>query len=60
MSGRRLSRGRPRDFAVATEAFFEKPWQMRKREPELYEQLSQFYRQDPALLPPSSTSGGDV
>lgn len=35
-------------FAVATEAFFEKPLQMRERKPELYAQLTAFYRQDPA------------
>jgi len=34
-------------FAVATEAFFEKPKQMKKKHPELYEQLKGFYRQDP-------------
>lgn len=35
-------------FAVATEAFFEKPHQMKKRTPDLYQQLSQFYGFDPA------------
>jgi Mlc titration factor MtfA (ptsG expression regulator) len=35
-------------FAVATETFFERPQQMKKRHPELYEQLAAFYRQDPA------------
>lgn len=35
-------------FAVATEAFFEKPLQMRAKHPELYEQLRGYYRQDPA------------
>lgn len=35
-------------FAVATEAFFEKPHQMRKHTPELYEELQRFYRWDPA------------
>jgi len=35
-------------FAVASECFFEKPRQLRKRHPELYEQLRSFYRQDPA------------
>jgi Mlc titration factor MtfA (ptsG expression regulator) len=35
-------------FAVATEAFFEKPRAMRHSHPELYEQLAGFYRQDPA------------
>jgi Mlc titration factor MtfA (ptsG expression regulator) len=41
-------------FAVATEAFFEKPWQLRKREPELYTQLVDFFRQDPASYPSST------
>jgi Mlc titration factor MtfA (ptsG expression regulator) len=35
-------------FAVVTETFFEKPLQMRAKHPELYEQLKQYYRQDPA------------
>lgn len=35
-------------FAVATEAFFEKPRQMRDRTPELYEELKRFYGFDPA------------
>ncbi len=35
-------------FAVATEAFFERPREMMKRHPELYAQLRSFYRQDPA------------
>jgi Mlc titration factor MtfA (ptsG expression regulator) len=35
-------------FAVSTEAFFEKPIQMRERKPALYAQLSGFYNQDPA------------
>lgn len=35
-------------FAVATEAFFEKPVQMKARKPELYAELAAFYRQDPA------------
>jgi Mlc titration factor MtfA (ptsG expression regulator) len=37
-------------FAVATEAFFEKPRPLRSRHPQLYLQLQQFYRQDPAAL----------
>jgi Mlc titration factor MtfA (ptsG expression regulator) len=37
-------------FAVATETFFEKPHMLRKRHPELYEELKSFYRQDPASL----------
>jgi Mlc titration factor MtfA (ptsG expression regulator) len=35
-------------FAVATETFFEKPVQLKKKHPELYEELKLFYRQDPA------------
>ena len=34
-------------FAVVTEAFFERPHALKKRHPELYEQLARFYRQDP-------------
>ena len=37
-------------FAVATEAFFEKPRQLRSTHRALYDQLQQFYRQDPAAL----------
>ena len=35
-------------FAVATETFFEKPRQMRKRHPDLYDELREYYRLDPA------------
>jgi Mlc titration factor MtfA (ptsG expression regulator) len=35
-------------FAVATETFFEQPVQLKKQHPGLYEQLSVFYKQDPA------------
>jgi Mlc titration factor MtfA (ptsG expression regulator) len=34
-------------FAVATEAFFEKPIQLKKKHPELYEELKMYYHQDP-------------
>ncbi len=37
-------------FAVVTETFFEKPRQLKDRHPELYEQLQQFYQQDPLAL----------
>ena len=37
-------------FAVATECFFETPIEMETLHPELYGQLSLFYRQDPASL----------
>ncbi len=43
-------------FAVATECFFEKPRILRKRHPELYEELKSFYRQDPAELLPEGPS----
>lgn len=35
-------------FAVATEVFFEKPAKLRKRHPEVYDALRDFYGQDPA------------
>ena len=35
-------------FAVATETFFEKPIKLRDEHSELYGQLQEFYRQDPA------------
>jgi MtfA peptidase len=35
-------------FAVATEAFFERPRELRARHPELYGALGQYFRQDPA------------
>ncbi len=35
-------------FAVATEAFFEKPQQMYEQMPDLYEELSRFYGWDPS------------
>ncbi len=38
----------PEFFAVVTEEFFEKPLALRERHPELYAQLRDFYRQDPA------------
>jgi Mlc titration factor MtfA (ptsG expression regulator) len=34
-------------FAVATEAFFEKPILMHRKHPELYEELKDFYKLDP-------------
>jgi len=37
-------------FAVATESFFEKPQQMRKNTPDLYEELLRFYGCDPAAI----------
>lgn len=35
-------------FAVASETFFEKPLQMRKKEPDLYAVLADYYGSDPA------------
>ncbi|MDP1920410.1 MAG: zinc-dependent peptidase [Myxococcales bacterium] len=35
-------------FAVATEAFFEKPTQMKQKHPALYDELKRYYRADPA------------
>jgi Mlc titration factor MtfA (ptsG expression regulator) len=37
-------------FAVATECFFQRPQEMLKEHPELYQELRQFYQQDPASL----------
>jgi Mlc titration factor MtfA (ptsG expression regulator) len=45
-------------FAVATETFFEKPQQMKKREPELYAVLSAYYRHDPAFDRRSTNAQG--
>ncbi len=39
-------------FAVATECFFEKPWQLQKKHPELYENLKLYFQQDPAGFTP--------
>jgi Mlc titration factor MtfA (ptsG expression regulator) len=54
-------------FAVATEAFFERPRALRRRHPALYEELVRFYRQDPAASvaahvagPPAPDAGGDA
>jgi Mlc titration factor MtfA (ptsG expression regulator) len=40
-------------FAVASEAFFEAPWELRRRYPDLYGQFTLFYRQDPATRMPA-------
>jgi len=37
-------------FAVVTEHFFDQPRELARAEPELYEVLSAFYRQDPAAI----------
>lgn len=39
-------------FAVATEAFFEKPSRMKEKAPELYEELRRYYRLDPVRNSP--------
>jgi hypothetical protein len=36
-------------FAVATEAFFERPRALRRLHPRLYAEMEHFFRQDPAL-----------
>ncbi|MCC7510570.1 MAG: zinc-dependent peptidase [Planctomycetes bacterium] len=41
-------------FAVCVETFFEKPHQMQKHHPALYQQLSRYFRQDPAAWVPCS------
>ena len=42
----------PEFFAVATESFFERPLQLQREHPALYDQLKRFYRQDPARRTP--------
>lgn len=44
-------------FAVITEFFFERPVELRRRHPELYEELRKFYRQDPASFSESNSEG---
>ena len=44
-------------FAVATESFFERPHQLRRKRPELYEELKQSYRQDPVRWNPDPELG---
>jgi MtfA peptidase len=39
-------------FAVATECFFDQPWEMQRRHPRLYDLLKGYYRQDPAARAP--------
>jgi Mlc titration factor MtfA (ptsG expression regulator) len=41
-------------FAVATECFFQRPHDLRRTHPKLYDELERFYRQDPASqMPPA-------
>jgi Mlc titration factor MtfA (ptsG expression regulator) len=46
-------------FAVATECFFEKPRQLCKKHPKLYEALKQFYKQDPAVWATDFATGAN-
>jgi Mlc titration factor MtfA (ptsG expression regulator) len=43
-------------FAVATEAFFERPRELRARHPELYAEMQRFFQQDPTTF----TSEGEA
>ncbi|MGD1048153.1 MAG: M90 family metallopeptidase [Candidatus Krumholzibacteriaceae bacterium] len=45
-------------FAVVTETFFEMPVELKAAHPEIYEQLSLYYRQDPASFAASGRGGG--
>ena len=46
-------------FAVATETFFEKPWQLAARHPDLFSELFKYYRVDPrAWLPEPEAEPG--
>ena len=40
-------------FAVAVEAFFEKPTKLKESEPEVYDQLATYFRLDPSVWPDS-------
>jgi len=44
------ARNRSEYFATAVETFFERPVELRAQEPEIYQQLASFFRQDPAAL----------
>ena len=46
-------------FAVVTEMFFERPRQLRRSHPDLYAELSTFYRQGPAALLRRRAAQGD-
>lgn len=44
-------------FAVATESFFEKPWEMKEKNPELYDALKDFFNIDTInIIKPTITS----
>jgi hypothetical protein len=44
-------------FAVATEAFFERPLALQGRHPELFQELREFYRQDPSTYSTETQPG---
>lgn len=46
-------------FAVATEFFFEKPVQLKRRHPALYDELAGYYRQDPAAWAAPASDDAD-
>ena len=46
-------------FAVATEAFFERPRLLQSRQPDLYDELARYFNQDPAASAGYSASGKD-
>jgi MtfA peptidase len=45
-------------FAVITETFFERPRALKRKHPELYAQLQQFYKQDPAVYSAEAVNAG--
>src|SRR5262249_44884249 len=47
-------------FAVASECFFLQPVELRRRHPELYKVLAEWYRQDPAARPTNDTIASQV
>lgn len=47
-------------FAVATEAFFERPRALREKKPELYARLRKFYRQDPVSYSAEAVTGDNT
>jgi Mlc titration factor MtfA (ptsG expression regulator) len=47
-------------FAVATEAFFERPSALRRVRPALFEELLRYYRVDPRRWQPAPEPGGET
>lgn len=47
-------------FAVATEAFFERPRALRAKHPKLYAELARFFRQDPVCYSTEPATDGPV